>query len=267
MLAITGPNVARDSAGHLPNSLRARKDSATWVVTLDGAISPGDTATIEVTHRDPAKAYLAAVREALQERGISVDESPADTAARLDTLAALSSPPLRDILKALMKPSQNQIAEMLFRTVALKATGTGRADTASAVVQRQLAQWEVVPTEAVIRDGSGLARYDYVSPRTLVRVLDAMKRAASFPAYYDAMPIAGVDGTKRNRMKGTPAQGNVHAKTGTLAMARSLSGYVTTANQRMLIFSFLCNNWTTPVRDVERVQDLIAARLASMTVH
>ena len=266
VLATTGPNVARDSAGHLPNSLRARKDSATWTVTLEGAISPGDTATIEVTHRDPAKAYLAAVREALQERGISVDESPTDTAAHLDTLAALSSPPLRDILKALMKPSQNQIAEMLFRTVALKATGIGRADSASVVVQRQIAQWGVVPTEAVIRDGSGLARYDYVSPRTLVRVLDAMKRAPTFQTYYDAMPIAGVDGTIRNRMKGTPAQGNVHAKTGTLAMARSLSGYVTTANQRMLIFSFLCNNWTTPVRDVERVQDLVATRLASMTV-
>jgi D-alanyl-D-alanine carboxypeptidase/D-alanyl-D-alanine-endopeptidase (penicillin-binding protein 4) len=67
-------------------------------------------------------------------------------------------------------------------------------------------------------------------------------------------------------MKGTPAQGNVHAKTGTLAMARSLSGYVTTANGRTLIFSFLCNNWTTPVRDVERVQDIIATQLATMSV-
>jgi len=133
-------------------------------------------------------------------------------------------------------------------------------------VGRQVAKWGVAPNEVVIRDGSGLARYDYVSPRTLVRVLDAMRRAPTFKAYYDAMPIAGIDGTIRNRMKGTPAQGNVHAKTGTLAMARSLSGYVTTANQRTLIFSFLCNNWTTPVRDVERVQDIIAVRLATMTV-
>jgi D-alanyl-D-alanine carboxypeptidase/D-alanyl-D-alanine-endopeptidase (penicillin-binding protein 4) len=50
-------------------------------------------------------------------------------------------------------------------------------------------------------------------------------------------------------------------------MARSLSGYVTTANGRMLIFSFLCNNWTTPTKDVERVQDEIVARLAAMTIH
>ena len=90
-----------------------------------------------------------------------------------------------------------------------------------------------------------------------------MHRSPSFKVYYDAMPIGGVDGTIRNRMKGTPAEGNVHAKTGSVALARSLSGYVTTANGRMLIFSFLANNWTVPVRSVERVQDAIAARLAS----
>jgi D-alanyl-D-alanine carboxypeptidase/D-alanyl-D-alanine-endopeptidase (penicillin-binding protein 4) len=91
-----------------------------------------------------------------------------------------------------------------------------------------------------------------------------MRRSPNFRVYYDAMPVAGVDGTIRNRMRSTPAEGNVHAKTGTLAMARSLSGYVTTTDQHMLIFSFLCNNWTSPVRSVERVQDTIAARLAGM---
>ena len=264
--ATTGPDVRPDSSGRRANSLRVRKDSSTWEAILTGQIAPADTATVEVTHHDVGVAYLAALKEALRDRGITIDDASSDTTARLDTVAVLTSPPLSEIMKALMKPSQNQIAEMFFRTIALSATGIGRSDTASAVVGRQIAKWGVAPTEAVIRDGSGLARYDYVSPRTLVRVLDAMRRAPTFKAYYDAMPIAGVDGTIRNRMKGTAAQGNVHAKTGTLAMARSLSGYVTTANQRMLIFSFLCNNWTTPVRDVERVQDSIATRLATMSI-
>jgi D-alanyl-D-alanine carboxypeptidase/D-alanyl-D-alanine-endopeptidase (penicillin-binding protein 4) len=91
-----------------------------------------------------------------------------------------------------------------------------------------------------------------------------MRRSPHFRVYYDALPIAGVDGTIRNRMKGTPAEGNVHAKTGSVALSRSLSGYVTTANGRLLIFSFLSNNWTVPVRDVERVQDTIGARLAAL---
>src|SRR5262249_8702418 len=162
---------------------------------LTGQIAPGDTATIEVTHRDADAAYLAAVREGLRDRGISIDDAPSDTTARLDTLAVLTSPPPSEIMKAPMKPSQNQIAQIFFRTIALNATGIGRSDTASAVVGRQIAKWGVAPNEAVIRDGSGLARYDYVSPRTLVRVLDAMRRAPTFKQYYDAMPIAGVDGT------------------------------------------------------------------------
>jgi serine-type D-Ala-D-Ala carboxypeptidase/endopeptidase (penicillin-binding protein 4) len=244
--------------------LRVRKDSVTWDVVVEGEIGARDTASIEVTHHSPDQAYLAAFSEALKDKGVTIDEADTDTLTRLDTLAVLSSPPLSDILKALMKPSQNQIAEMLFRTLALDATGSGRPDSASAVVQRQIDQWGVVPSEAVIRDGSGLSRYDYISPRTVVRVLDAMRRSPNFTVYYDALPIAGVDGTIRSRMKGTPAEGNLHAKTGSVALSRSLSGFVTTANGRTLIFSFLSNNWTVPVREVERVQDAIGARLAAM---
>jgi molybdopterin biosynthesis enzyme len=81
----------------------------------------------------------------------------------------------------------------------------------------------------------------------------------------DALPIAGVDGSIANRMRGTAAAGNVHAKTGFVDKARSLSGYVTTANGRVLLFSFLCNNWTTTSREVDQVADAIAVRLAGFT--
>ncbi len=255
---------AGDSARRRANTLRVRKDSTTWDVILEGQVAVRDTTTLEVTHHDPDAAYAAAVVEALAGKGITVDGGWADTTASIDTLATLSSPPLSEILKALMKPSQNQIAEMLFRTLAI----TQPADSARTAVERQIAAWGVaVPAEAVVRDGSGLARYDYISPRTVVRILDAMRKAPTFKVFYDALPIAGVDGTIRNRMKGTPAEGNVHAKTGSVAQSRSLSGYVTTADQHMLIFSFLSNNWTVPVRSVEHVQDAVAARLAGMRVH
>jgi serine-type D-Ala-D-Ala carboxypeptidase/endopeptidase (penicillin-binding protein 4) len=253
---------------HDQNAIRSRKDSVSWDEIVEGQIAAGDSAVLIVTHHDPDQAYLAAFREALASRGITVLGGATDTLARIDTLATMVSPPLSEILKALLKPSQNQLAEMLFRTVALQATGVGRADSARAVVERQIAQWGVsVPAEAVVRDGSGLARYDYVSPQTLVRILDAMRRSPSFNVFYDALPIAGVDGTLENRMKGTPADSNVHAKTGSVALARSLSGYVTTADKHMLIFSFLANNWTTPTREVEHVQDAILARIAGMRLH
>jgi D-alanyl-D-alanine carboxypeptidase/D-alanyl-D-alanine-endopeptidase (penicillin-binding protein 4) len=244
--------------------VRSRKDSTTWQEIITGRIGVNDSATIELVHHDPDQAYVAAVAEALAAAGIQIDNNGESGTGPIDTLATLSSPPLSEILEALMKPSQNQIAEMLFRTIALEKYGAGRPDSAAVAVRAQLAQWGVPPSEAVVRDGSGLSRYDYISPRTVVRIFDAMKKAPTFQVYYDALPIAGVDGTIRNRMKGTPAENNVHAKTGSVALSRSLSGYVTTADGEMLIFSFLSNNWTVPVRSVERVQDAIAARLAGI---
>jgi D-alanyl-D-alanine carboxypeptidase/D-alanyl-D-alanine-endopeptidase (penicillin-binding protein 4) len=95
-------------------------------------------------------------------------------------------------------------------------------------------------------------------------VLDAMRRHPDFKVFYEALPVAGVDGTIRNRMKQTTAQGNVRAKTGTLDKARSLSGYVTTADGRLLLFSALCNNYVVATRRVDAVTDALGVRLSSM---
>ena len=94
-----------------------------------------------------------------------------------------------------------------------------------------------------------------------------MRQQPDFRLFYDAMPIAGVDGTIASRMKGTAAAGNLHAKTGTLDKARSLSGYVTTADGHVLLFSALCNNYVVPARRVDRVTDALGARLASMRLN
>jgi D-alanyl-D-alanine carboxypeptidase/D-alanyl-D-alanine-endopeptidase (penicillin-binding protein 4) len=260
--------------------VEARPDSASGGYVLTGTIAPGDSVALELANPDPTRSYLTALREALALRGVSVTEPAAratssrtrvtkslvpNGSAPADTLFHVLSPPLRAVLPALMKPSQNQIAELLLRTLGYARTGVGAADSGRKVVDGQLRAWGVTPErDAVVRDGSGLSRHDYVSPAALVKVLTTIRGDTAFRAYYDALPIAGVDGTIRSRMKGTPAENNVHAKTGTVDKARSLSGYVTTADGRQLVFSFLCNNYTVPTREVERVQDAIAARLAAM---
>jgi D-alanyl-D-alanine carboxypeptidase/D-alanyl-D-alanine-endopeptidase (penicillin-binding protein 4) len=241
-------------------------DSLRGDVIVSGTVLPGDTVTREITHRDPAAAFLAALAEALNERAIAVLAGGSDSSARLDTLFFRESPPLREILPALEKPSQNQIAEVLLKTLGLERTGVGSADSGKRVVTSQLAAWGVAADGFALADGSGLSRYNYLSPETIVRVLAAIRSDTAFAAFYDALPIAGIDGTIETRMRGTAAEGNVRAKTGFIAKARSLSGYVTTADGQPLIFSILCNNYTTPLRDVERVQDVIAARLASLTL-
>ncbi|HEV2017769.1 MAG TPA: D-alanyl-D-alanine carboxypeptidase/D-alanyl-D-alanine-endopeptidase [Gemmatimonadaceae bacterium] len=221
--------------------------------------------------KNPAKAYLDAFHDALVRKSIRIDGTVRDsvlpTPLKMDTLFVLVSPPLREILPALLKPSQNQIAEILLRTIGLERGGLGTADSARKIVGQQLLAWGVQPDGFVIRDGSGLSDQDLLTPETIVRVLDRIQRDTAFAAYYNAMPIAGVDGTIDTRMKGTPAEGNVHAKTGTLAKARSLSGYVTTADGERLIFSILANNTTTPGSAVTQVADNIAAALAAYREH
>ncbi|MBC8086071.1 MAG: D-alanyl-D-alanine carboxypeptidase/D-alanyl-D-alanine-endopeptidase [Phycisphaerae bacterium] len=286
--------LARDRADSVGENrdLEAKWDSTASGVVITGTLPMGDSASIDLAYRHPNDAALAAVHELLAARkivvvspkksaparkmverelppgGVQVERMPTPGAIvrGMDTLVVLQSPTLRDVLKRVEKPSQNQIAEILFKTVALERTGFGRADSARAVVQRQLVEWGIPPEAVAVRDGSGLSRHDYIAPRTLVKILDTMRRSPMFDAFYASLPIAGVDGTIATRMRNTPAANNVHAKTGTVDKARSLSGFVTTADGQMLIFSLLCNNYTVPTRSVERVQDAIAVRLASMRI-
>ena len=241
------------------------QDSSRGGVLVAGTVAAGDSVVGEITFRDHQRAFLAAFAEALQRRGIRVFGTTVNGGRpSLDSIATQQSPTLREVLPFFEKPSQNQIGELLFKTLALRATGAGRADSAAQVVTRQLLAWGAAPDGFVVRDGSGLSRHDYVSPRTLVTVLDVMRRSPDFAPFYDALPIGGVDGTIRNRMKGTPAMGNLHGKTGTLDRARSLSGYVTTADGRLLLFSALCNNYVVSTRRVDQVTDALGIHLASM---
>ena len=235
-------------------------------LTLAGTVAPRDSVVLTVAIRHAAAAYLDAFAEALAARGIRVrggvePDALADTTG-MTTVVARRSPPLRAVLPRFEKPSQNQLGELLFKTLAHEGTGVGTADSGRAVVERQLLAWGADSAGFAVRDGSGLSRHDYVTPETIVKVLDAMRRHPEFALFRDALPIAGVDGTIRNRMRGTPAAGNARAKTGTLDKARNLSGYVTTADGRLLLVSLMANNHVVANREVERVQDALIAWLA-----
>ena len=258
-LALTVARAGRDTVPRLD----AAKDSTTWEIILTGTIPVGDSTTLEVTHRDPRTAYVAAVREALASRGITVGDSALGAPAA-DTLHVLESPPLSDVLQFFMKPSQNQIGEMLFKGVALARTDTGTARVARRIFAERLRAWGAEPDGFLVHDGSGLSRRDMVSPETIVRVLDAMRHGPHFRWYYDAFPVAGVDGTLRSRMRGTVGEANVRGKTGTLGGVRSLSGYVTTAGGQTLLYSILCNNYLVGTDHISRVQDSIAVRVARL---
>jgi D-alanyl-D-alanine carboxypeptidase/D-alanyl-D-alanine-endopeptidase (penicillin-binding protein 4) len=117
-------------------------------------------------------------------------------------------------------------------------------------------------TQLLQADGSGLSRRNYVSPRCLVTLLTYLRKQSYGSLLYDSLPIAGVDGTLRNRMKGTPAENNCRAKTGTLGHVTALSGYVTTRDGETLVFSLLMNNHLGPNSDGTAVQNKIVTLLA-----
>jgi len=227
----------------------------------------GRDTLVETATVAPARTYLEALSSALAERGISLGAGIADStvdvvAAGIDTLFLVNSPPLREILRYLEKPSQNQIAEVLLRTIGLERTGVGSSDSGSAVVSRQLLAWGAERDGFVVYDGSGLSRHDLLSPETLVRTLVAIQRDTAFHVLYDALPIAGVDGTLRTRMVGTAAAGNMRAKTGSLQFVRALSGYVTDGDGDRLAFSIVNNHFTVPVDSVSRFQNNVGVLLA-----
>ena len=98
-----------------------------------------------------------------------------------------------------------------------------------------------------------------------MQLLVYMNRHRASVVFREALPVAGLDGTLRNRMNGTPAQNNVRAKTGTLGTATSLSGYLFSAAGERLVFSLMINN---PPRDTDpraNFTDAIAVLLASFT--
>ena len=235
----------------------------------------GDTITRYIAPHDPTLFFVTVLTEVLQAEGIEIGGGPADlddlsgdtTADSLETLFVHQSPTLAEIVEPFLKRSQNQIGEMLMRYLGAAITGTGSGRAGREAVEGTLTGWGLTPKSYIYVDGSGLSRYNYVSPDALVRLLRVMARRPEFDVFYEALPIAGVDGTLRSRMRGTRAEDNARAKTGSIANSRALSGYVTTLEGEMLIFSMIANNFDVSSRAAEYLQDLAIERLANFSRH
>jgi D-alanyl-D-alanine carboxypeptidase/D-alanyl-D-alanine-endopeptidase (penicillin-binding protein 4) len=99
-------------------------------------------------------------------------------------------------------------------------------------------------------DGSGLSRFNLITPHETVQLLLTMAHSPYRDAFYSSLAVTGEEGTLRNRPRETSnaAPFNVRAKTGTMAHVRNLSGYITTKSGELLAFSLLCNNHSSPKR-------------------
>lgn len=129
------------------------------------------------------------------------------------------------------------------------------------VVQQELVRLGVNPNSFYLADGSGLSRRNVATPRALVDTLTAMYSTGNRDIFLASLPTAGISGTLRNRMKQTPAQGTVHAKTGTLKGVRALSGYMEHPSYGTLVFSIIVNQPNQSGASLVRAIDEIVLNL------
>lgn len=271
-------------ADYLPESRRLR---------VEGRISPGAVDTIRVSQRDPAGVASAALLRALERKGIEVrggvrvtwdagvplgpggcvtgygrSDPPAQGRSLPECpgsvrLANLRSPPMAEIVKAILEPSQNWMTEQLVRTLGAERGRKGSWSEGFRV-QRDFLVHEVGvdSLDIAFEDGSGLSAYNLVTPRALVQILDHMRDSPNAGIYRNAMASPGeTESTLSTRLAGL--EDRVFAKTGTITHVNSLSGYVFTDSGRELIFSILTNGAGLPSQMMRNAIDrllLVVAR-------
>jgi PBP4 family serine-type D-alanyl-D-alanine carboxypeptidase len=249
-----------------------RAESSNEIVVNGAIVAGSNPFTRTPTITNPTLFYVTVLKEVLEEEGITVEGQPRDcddipgwnhTPNDFTILINHQSAKLKEILKVLLKVSQNLYAETMVRTLGWKETGLGSFSAGRDVVREELQAMGVAPEAYAFRDGSGLTRYNFVAPRQVADILRGMWQHEYKDEWVEALPIAGVDGTLRRRMKGTAAEGNVRAKTGTISSVRGLSGYVTTEAGENIVFSFLVNNHLRSSRATELITDDVLAMIAA----
>lgn len=218
--------------------------------------------------KDPAAYAARLLTQVLRAKGVKVTGKPG--AGKVPATARLFkkqlSAPLRTLLKRMDKDSDNFFAEILVKGLGKESYEEGSTQAGLEVSRATLAAMGLEAASYRLLDGSGLSYQDRLTARDLVRILGAARQDPYFDAYYDALAIAGKDGTLEDRMRGSAAAGNAHAKTGTLNIAVCLSGYVTSANDRRVGYAILVNGGSVSWADATAAQDAIVKTLAAASL-
>lgn len=266
-------NQVTTASGTGPSLIQLRRVANTQNLVVSGSISLGSSAVVRsVSVADPTRFFVQAFLTALEADGVvvlgdAVDIDQLSEAQRnsatneLYALLTTQSEPLSTIAIDMMKRSQNLFAESIYRRL-----GFSFNDNSAAIVSHVLADWGIQRSRAIVVDGSGLSRYNYLTASALTDILVRLfQNEVDQTLFLPTLPIANEDGTLRNRFRGTAGAGNAHAKTGSMSHVRALAGYVTTADDEQLAFSILANNFSADPTDVVTAIDAFVSALATMS--
>ncbi|MFC3494482.1 D-alanyl-D-alanine carboxypeptidase/D-alanyl-D-alanine endopeptidase [Glycomyces rhizosphaerae] len=243
-------------------SVSINRDEHSNTITVSGTVAAETFGTRSVI--EPTAMVADVFADALADNGIELTgdiRTGEETPQGPESLASHASAPLSELAAALMKPSNNSYAEAFFKAVGLANTGEGTFTTGKEGVYAAIEKYGVNTDPIRQVDGSGMSRWDEVTPDMVTDLLIGAKDASWFDAWYASFPVACTDGTLLSRMCNTEAAGNVRAKSGTLTSVSALSGYVTDADGRELVFSVLFNDHIAS--SVKSLEDQIAVAIAS----
>jgi serine-type D-Ala-D-Ala carboxypeptidase/endopeptidase (penicillin-binding protein 4) len=280
-----------------PQKLSVSRDPGSTLITVSGSMPVGaQPHSMAIAIDRPAEFAAAVLKYLLEARGVVIDgraraqhtgddgawykpdgssvprvaevvvstdaEAPISTSkGGPHLIAEYVSPPTSDALRVMAKISQNLHAEMFLRAAARQKTGDPSADTALQFEQDFRVGIGLKEDDVVMTDASGLSRKDMVSPQSEVSLLRWVTEQPWAATFRSVLPVAGVDGTLMDRMKNTPAAGNVSAKTGSLTHVDSLAGYATSTRGAHLVFSFIGNNHNLKPRAATDVMDALTVAM------
>lgn len=258
------------------DAVRVSKRMNQNLIDVTGSMPPGaKEQRVSVSFTHVADLFIDILRQRLNTKGIVVTgqnrvtslpaEKPCATCSSLLSvnLGSIESPPFSVIAAKTMKPSQNMYTETILWTlgeeIGRKNGGSGNSSQLGiGVVKAFLKQIGIADDALVIWDGSGLSRHNLITPSAVATLYTYMAKQSKYSqAWRDSLTIGGVDGTLRNRFKGTAAQGNMRGKTGTIDQVSALSGYVTTAAGEQLVVSLVVNGVPTPGKRVSLIDEIV----------
>jgi D-alanyl-D-alanine carboxypeptidase/D-alanyl-D-alanine-endopeptidase (penicillin-binding protein 4) len=215
---------------------------------------------------DPARFAAVAMKEALERQGIQVHGTARLGTAPANARAVVShqSAPLADIVRTMNKESDNLIAETLLFHLGVRGHGApGTREKGLRILAGFLERAGWPATGYRLEDGSGLSRYDAVTPAQLTALLRAMPaESLAYPAYLISLPVGGIDGTLAGRMGAPELRGRMRAKTGTMSGVSGLAGYLTTESGRTLAVAIMVNGFVGPAAKARELQDALVKAIA-----
>lgn len=222
-------------------------------------INDGYVGTDRTRRASSAKGAAEVFRGLLMARGVEVGPAVEGAARNVPLIASIKSEPLSKVVGEMLATSDNNTAELLLKEIG-KQAGTGGSTAAGLkVVRAKLTEWGIDLSGHELVDGSGLSESNRVSCATFVALL---RREQKGSPIFDGMAVAGRSGTLSKYLEGTPADGVMRAKTGSLQLSRSLSGFFPAPDGSVMEFSFIVNGSRAKNR-AENLWDDLARGLAT----